>query len=208
MPTTTPWRVALFGGSFDPVHNAHLAIARSAVEQAGLDRLIFLPAAQSPLKQNRPSATSAQRLEMLRAATAGFPWAEVSDWELMQESGPSYSWRTVEHFRSETTGSAEWFWLMGWDQWTALERWNRWEHLASMVSFLVFGRDGEQPVCREGVRAQFLSGQFPGSSTQVREEVAAGRDISGLVSREVQEIIAREGIYRCRTQRGEGEVLA
>lgn len=188
-------RIALFGGSFDPVHNAHLSIARAAVEQAGLDRVIFLPAAQSPLKKTGPSASAEQRLEMLRAAAAGMDWAEVSDWELTQSNGPSYSWKTVDHFRNEVPEPSDWFWLMGWDQWQALERWSRWEYLASMVTFLVFGRDGAEPVSRPGVRAQFLPGQFHGSSTEVRNRLSQGGAVADLIPPGVEAIIRREGLY-------------
>lgn len=132
---------------------------------------------------------------MLRAAAGGLGWAQISDWELTQKSGPSYSWKTVEHFRAEAAVPAEWFWLMGWDQWNVLERWNRWEYLASMVTFLVFGRDGAAPLERPGVRAKFLTGQFHGSSTEARTKVAQGGSITELVPAEVRAIIRRDRLY-------------
>ncbi len=186
-------RIALYGGSFDPVHPAHPAIARAAVGQAELDQVIFLPAAQSPLKTRGPAASGELRVEMLRAALAGESWAEVSGWEL-DRPGPSYSWQTVEHFRKEQP-ETEWFWLMGVDQWQQLERWQRWEHLAGMVTFLVFTRDGLLPQPREGVRAIFLGGEFAGSSTAVRAARREGRDWETLVAPGVAAVIRREGLY-------------
>ncbi|MES2706498.1 MAG: nicotinate (nicotinamide) nucleotide adenylyltransferase [Verrucomicrobiota bacterium] len=187
-------RIAFFGGSFDPVHCGHIAIAQAAVNQSALDRVIFLPAARSPLKHHGPRAGGELRLEMLRSATEGLPWAEVNGWELFRPA-PSYSWQTVEYFTSRNRTPSEWFWLMGTDQWEALEKWSRWEHLASMVTFLVFGRDGGKPLQRSGVRAQFLKGQFHGSSTAIRSEIEAGRGIEGLVPPGVEKIIARNKLY-------------
>jgi nicotinate-nucleotide adenylyltransferase len=186
-------RIALFGGSFDPVHPAHVEVARAAVAQAGLDRVLFLPAAQSPLKAHGPVASGPARLEMLRAALAGKMWAEVSDWELGRP-GPSYSWQTAAHFRAAIP--AGWYWLMGVDQWRQLERWQHWERLAEDVTFLVFTRDGLVPEPRPGVKAQFLTGTFEGSSTAVREARRTGGDWRKLVAPGVAAVIGREALYK------------
>lgn len=171
---------ALFGGSFDPVHAGHLAIARAAREQAGIDRVIFLPAARSPFKENRPAVTAEERLTMLRLAVEGGDGMEVSDWELRREP-PNYSWETAEHFTASGPPGTRWHWLMGADQWEALDRWARPDRLAELVTFLVFARDGVTPRTREGFRAKFLRGEFTGSSTQVRESLAKSGDADGLV---------------------------
>jgi len=192
-----PRRCAFYGGSFDPVHPAHVTVARTAVVQAGLDRVIFLPAAQSPLKADRPEASGADRVEMLRVALAGCPWAEVSDWEL-HRPGPSFSWQTVEHFQEHAGGDTEWFWLMGVDQWEQLPRWQRWEYLAGLVTFLVFTRGGSAPRPRPGVRAIFLSGEFHGSSTAVRAACREGGAWEDLVLPAVAAVIRREGLYHPR----------
>ncbi len=189
-----PRRIALFGGSFDPVHVAHLAIARAAVAQARLDRVIFLPAAQSPLKGHGPVAPGRLRAEMLRVVLADLPWAEVDEWELGQP-GPSYSWQTTAHFRDEAREETEWFWLMGADQWEALPRWQHWDRLAGWVTFLVFARSGQAPQPREGVRAIFLSGEFAGSSTAVRRARREGGAWEALVDARVAAVIRREKLY-------------
>lgn len=187
-------RRALFGGSFDPVHPGHVAIARAAVEQAGLDQVIFLPAAQSPLKSHGPQATGAQRMEMLEAALKDMHWAQVSDWELGRP-GPSYSWQTARHFREAAGSDVSWFWLMGEDQWDQLERWQNWQQLSADVIFLVFTRAGRTPGSREGVRAQFLSGEFPGSSTAIRLARRERSEWKPLVHPDVAAVIDREGLY-------------
>ncbi len=186
-------RIALFGGSFDPPHGAHLAIAREAVALCGLGRVVFVPCQESPLKGKQPGARGVDRLAMLRLATAGLPWASVSDWELSRP-GPSYSWQTAEHFASLYPG-AELHWLMGADQWAALEHWARPEILRERLTFIVFARDGARPVARGGWRAAFLPGEFPGSSTEARRLVAAGESTAGLLPESVAEYALRERLY-------------
>ena len=94
MTNSIPQSIAVFGGSFDPVHNGHVMIARSALEELKLDRLIVMPAAQSPFKPNQQLAPAEARMEWLRLAFAGEPKVEISSWELDQ-GGVSYSIETV-----------------------------------------------------------------------------------------------------------------
>jgi len=187
-----PARLALFGGSFDPPHLAHLAIARAAVEQCGLDRVVFIPCRESPLKGKQPGATGPQRQEMLRLATAGLAWAEVSGWEL-ERPGPSYSWQTAEHFAAEHPGAAL-HWLMGADQWAALERWVRPDVLRELLTFIVFTREGKAPQPREGWRMVHLRGEWAGSSTDARALLAAGEPAPLLLAA-VDAYARRERLY-------------
>lgn len=188
-------RIGLFGGSFDPVHKAHVAVAREAVRQISLDGLIFLPAARSPLKSRGPVASGEVRMEMLRAVVGNASGIEISDWELWQ-SEPSYSWQTVEHFRKVLGPATQLFWVMGEDQWAQLEKWRRWEYLAAEVTFLVFSRDGAQPEPKPGVGAVFLDGSYKGSSTEVREARSRGIDSwKHHLEPEVVQIIERERLY-------------
>lgn len=188
-----PARFALFGGSFDPPHLAHLAIARAAVDQCGLERVVFIPCQESPLKGKLPGARGPQRLEMLRLATAGLAWAEVSGWEL-ERPGPSYSWQTAEHFAAEHPG-AEWHWLMGADQWAALERWARPDVLRERLNFIVFTREGAVPQPREGWRMVHLRGEWAGSSTEARALLAAGAS-APLLPAAVEAYARSAGLYR------------
>jgi nicotinate-nucleotide adenylyltransferase len=186
-------RIALFGGSFDPPHCAHLEIARAAVEHRGLSRVVFVPCRESPLKGRQPGASGAERLEMLRLAVNGLPWAEVSDWELSRP-GPSYSWQTAEHFAKENPDCSL-HWLMGADQWAILERWARPEFLRDTLTFIVFAREGTKPSPRQGWRAIFLPGEFPGSSTEARRRLAAGEYADGLLPPAVEEYAVRHSLY-------------
>ncbi len=186
-------RIALFGGSFDPPHTAHLAIARDAVGQCRLDSVVFLPCRESPLKGKEPGASGTQRLEMLRLATVECPWATVSGWEL-DRPGPSYSWQTVEHFAS-LEPEADLHWLMGEDQWGNLERWARPDYLRERLTFIVFARAGVAPAPRPGWRAVFLSGEYAGSSTEARRRIGAGEPTGGLLPQAVEDYILNARLY-------------
>ncbi|MBQ3217714.1 MAG: nicotinate (nicotinamide) nucleotide adenylyltransferase [Akkermansia sp.] len=165
-------KTCLFGGSFDPVHTGHLAIASAAVQAAGLDRILFLPAACSPFKTGRQHYfTDEQRLAMLRAATATLPQAEVSELDL-QLPPPSYSWRVVEACQA-LYPEDELYWLMGTDQWEQLHRWARYDYLCEQLHFIVYHRD-TPPQAREGVRATFISGHHPASSSAIRRALQLG----------------------------------
>lgn len=161
-----PDRICLFGGSFDPVHEGHLHIARAAQAACRLSRVVFLPAACSPFKQEqRTMFTDEQRLELLQLAIDGIPWAEVSPLDL-QLPPPSWSWRLVEHYR-RLAPQAELYWLMGTDQWQALHRWARYDYLTCHLRFIVYHRD-TPPEPRPGVRSHFISGVHPASSSVIR----------------------------------------
>lgn len=165
-------KTCLFGGSFDPVHAGHLAIAQAAVQEAGLDKVLFLPAACSPFKTGKSSFyTDAQRLHLLQQATAQLPWAEVSDLDLTLPP-PSWSWRLVEA-RHTTHPQEELYWLMGTDQWEQLHKWARYDYLTQHLTFIVYHR-GTAPQPRENVRAIFISGDLPASSSAIRAALLQG----------------------------------
>ncbi len=186
-------RIALFGGTFDPVHEGHLHIARLAHQQAQLNEVIFLPCQQSPHKSARSQASMADRIAMLQLATADEPWIRVDNYEATAPS-PSYSYRTVEYF-VENTPDTEWFWLMGCDQWLALPRWKNPEILARHLTFLVFSRN-ETPQPREGYRMQHLLGDHPASATALRDPKSAHHLHADWLSPAVLDYIHSNGLYR------------
>ncbi|MDB4673248.1 nicotinate (nicotinamide) nucleotide adenylyltransferase [Verrucomicrobiales bacterium] len=171
-------KTALFGGTFDPVHNGHLAIASAAVVQGKLDRVVFVPCFESPHKSGVKSADAAHRFAMLKLATADLPWAEVSDWEIQRET-PSYSWQTAQHFSAEDT---ELFWILGADQWVALERWSKPEVLAALLKFIVFPRDDIELAPKEGFQATFLETRHPASATEIRRLQGVSPHLAAPVS--------------------------
>ncbi len=186
-------RIGLFGGSFDPPHNAHLAIAGAAVSLCHLDKLLFIPCRESPLKGRTPGAPADDRLAMLRLATSALPWAEVCDWEL-HRPGPSYSWQTVEHI-ARTHPGERLYWLMGEDQWKVIERWANPDFLRQHLTFIVFARNGAVPALREGWQHVFLPGEFPGSSTEARTKLAAGNRADDLLPEAVETYAISRRLY-------------
>lgn len=187
-------RVCLFGGSFDPPHLGHTGIAAAAVEQCALDKVIFIPCRQSPLKGKLPGASAEQRTAMLRLALDALPHSSVDEWELTRP-GPSYSWETVAHFR-RSLPHALLHWLMGADQWAAIEKWARPDFLREHLTFIVFARDGLQPQSRDGWRAHFLRGEFPASSTAARSLLAEGKSTAGLLAPAVSDYALQHGLYQ------------
>lgn len=168
-------KTCLFGGSFDPIHSGHLAIAQAAVEQGGAEHVVFLPAACSPFKTGKTAYFPAeQRLDMLYRATQGIAWAEVSDLDLILPP-PSWSWRLVEVWRQRHPQD-ELLWLMGTDQWELLHKWARYDYLTEHLHFIVYHR-GTPPQPRKGVRSTFISGEHPASSSFIRQALQNGTPV-------------------------------
>ncbi len=181
-------KVCLFGGSFDPVHEGHCRIAERAISLCGLDRVVFLPCAQSPLKETPPFLSDAERLMLLKRALVDRPWASVDALDLTLPK-PSWTWRLVSTWKKRHPGH-ELFWLMGSDQWDEFEQWSRPEYLARHLTFIVHHRGGA-PAPRPGVRTLFIEGRHPASSSQIRALLASG---SGIPSSWLHPDVAR---YLC-----------
>ncbi len=192
-------KTCLFGGSFDPIHSGHLLMAAEAQRACGLGRVVFLPAARSPFKLESSALFSdEQRLELLRLATADLPWAEVSELDLRLPA-PSWSWRVVEAWRAQYPQD-ELFWLMGTDQWEQLHRWARYEYLVEQLHIIVYARGkgaAARPRPREDVRASFIHGHHPASSSEIRRALLAGASLPGGWMPEAAEKQARQLMATC-----------
>jgi len=163
-------KIALFGGTFDPVHDGHLHIADLAREAFKLDEIRWIPCWISPHKQDRQPAPAADRLQMLRLATANCPWSVVDPIEI-ERRGPSYSIDTAREM-SRRFPDARLFWIMGTDQWNVLPSWAESEKLADLVEFIVISR-GDAPKPRKGFRLHPLHATHPASATEIRNTIAA-----------------------------------
>lgn len=190
-----PRRVALFGGTFDPVHLGHLTIARTAKEDLDLDQVLFIPCRQSPHKDRPALAGNDERINMLELALAEEPWAHVSKIEL-QSKAPSYSWLTAESM-SRIHPDCRLFWLMGSDQWSVIDTWSRPEHLASMVDFIVHDRSGTSRP-RTDFKAHFISGAHPASAHEIRTSAPHNLP-SHWLHPAVAEFIRSRGLYGCQS---------
>ncbi len=182
--------VALLGGSFDPPHFGHLALARAALEQTLVERVVFIPASQSPLKSHQAQATAQQRLAMVTAAIDGDARFSVSDWEL-QRQGPSYSIDTVKAFRSGNPGVI-FYWILGGDQVRQLDKWHCIDALSRLVRFIAYQRDSAadgptlgslSPITNSSFNIHWLEGEaLPYASSSIRDALSAGHEAKGLPS--------------------------
>ena len=188
-------KLGIFGGSFDPVHLGHLLVAQAAMEELELDRLFFIPAAQSPFKPENQPAPATLRLQWLRLALAGKTNCEIDEQEI-RRGGVSYSIDTVRQYRRDFPG-AELFYLIGADQAGQLSHWREAPELARLVEFVVIPRPGE-PVPRLAApfRGQALRG-FPlgVSSSEIRARCRAGLAITHLVPPAVAEAVKNNRLY-------------
>lgn len=185
-------RVGIFGGTFDPVHHGHLLMAEAALEQLDLDRVLFIPAALSPFKQDRPpGATPEQRLRMLRLATASEPRFEVDDRELHRK-GPSFTLDTVHSLLGDHPG-VRFLLLIGADNLGELDRWHGVGELRNLVDFAVLDRDGGPFVDTGGFPV--VRRRFDLSSTEIRDRLARGLSVRFMVPSSVYEVIMSEHPY-------------
>ena len=186
-------RTVLFGGTFDPVHNAHLEIARAAKGRFGLRCVLFVPAANPPHKSHGAQASYEDRVRMLQLACAGEPGFEVSRIEQTAEARPSYSIDTIEKVRA--SGIMELSFLIGADAFAEITTWHRWQDVVSLVEFIVVTRPGAVYQIPPQATVHELGGlQIPVSSSEIRQRLAAGdRDVP--VPPAVQRYIHEHALY-------------
>jgi nicotinate-nucleotide adenylyltransferase len=188
-------RLGFYGGSFDPVHNGHLLVAQAAVEELALDRLVFLPAAQSPFKPDSRPAPAPERLRLLRLALAGRNRFSLDDREI-RRGGVSYTVDTLRELIADHP-DARLFYLVGADNVATLPKWKDAAALAAMVEFVVIPRPGSASAPLPGsFRGRELKGFPQGVSTsEKRERFRAGLPVDMLVPPPVAEAIANQRLY-------------
>jgi nicotinate-nucleotide adenylyltransferase len=188
-------RIGLFGGSFDPVHLGHLLVAQAAIEDLELDRLFFIPAAQSPFKPETIPTTPMERVRLLRLALAGFCCCEIDEQEI-RRGGISYTIETLRDYARHFP-KAELFHLIGADSVAKLQEWREANELARLAQFVVIPRPSQAPVNFPApFRGRMLKGfPFDVSSSQIRARVKAGLSIDHLVPPFVTEAIRAAKLY-------------
>lgn len=195
-------KIGIMGGSFDPVHNGHLAIARDALDKVPLDKVLFVPAAQAPLKSGAVRASAEDRVAMLRLALGDkLPSAfEVCDFEL-RKGGVSYSIDTARELR-RLFPKDELFWIIGADQTTRLPEWREIRALADLVEFVVMRRpgcavDGGSLSAMPWLRWRTCEGRLvDASSTEIRRRARAGLPVDALMPRLAVEFLVKNNLYR------------
>jgi len=188
-------KIGLLGGSFDPVHFGHLLVAQAAVEELVLDRLFFIPAAQSPFKPENEPVPALVRLQLLRLALAGKTNCEIDEQEIGR-GGISYTIETVRDY-TRRFPHAELFYLIGADNAAKLNEWRDANELARLAEFVAIPRPGGAPAnFPPPFRGRTLKG-FPlgVSSSEIRARVKAGLPINSLVPQPVAEAIRVANLY-------------
>jgi len=201
-------KIALLGGTFDPVHLGHTTVASAAVEHLGAEKVLFVPARRSPLKKCFPIASDEDRLNMISLAIEGNDKFDVSDYEL-RKPGPSYTLETVMHFEEKLGNEISICWLMGADCIDDLPQWYRVEELLDRCDLCTMFRAGcEKPDFEQfellwGVqqveklrRNVIATPLIDISSTEIRSRLCGGEDVSEVLAPAVAKYISGHTLYR------------
>lgn len=195
-------KVGVLGGTFDPIHLAHIYIAKEAKLKLNLDKVIFMPAGSQPLKQDKSVTEASLRFKMVQKAIESYDGFEVSDYEIKKE-GMSYTCETLEHFKSD---NYETYFITGADCLMSLEQWKGVRRIFELCKFVVFTRPGfastelikQKEKIENKYNGTIILLEVPGfeiSSTEIREKIKAGEDVKKYIPKEVLDIINRENLY-------------
>ena len=183
--------IGIFGGSFNPIHNGHIALAKAFLEKENLNEVWFFVSPQNPFKVNQQLLADHLRLELVRKAIADNPHFRASDYEF-QLPKPSYTWNTLQHL-SHDYPTHRFTLLVGGDNWAAFDRWYHAEDILSNYKIVVYPRRGQE-IDKSTLPTNVSLLQTPlidVSSTDVRQRVEQGEDISKLVPEEILNDIQR-----------------
>ncbi len=198
-------RIGVLGGTFDPAHMAHIALGKAAIQEAGLTRLIVMPAYIQPFKQQKHVTDDEHRLEMTRLAFADVENAEVSTFEI-DRAEVSYTYDTLTELRKEYKDSRIFF-ITGTDAFLIIDTWYKGIDLLKNFSFAVSARPGcemeKLDAKIEEYRKKYATnvvklaaGMLDISSSMIRQRYRQGEPISGLVPENVERYIAKHGLYQ------------
>ena len=182
-------RTGLYGGSFDPVHIGHLAVAKSAKEQFELDRVIFIPTGTMPHKRGT-AATDSERVKMLELSFDDEAFM-ISDYEINREE-ISYSADTVEYFK-KLYPEDEIFFIIGGDSYAYIDKWYQPERIFANSTVLVFPREGEK-IMPPAVELKVEPVRV--SSSEIRKKINSGENVSNLLKKEVFDYIIENNLYQ------------
>lgn len=198
-------KIGIFGGSFDPVHLGHTGLAEDAVKQAGLDKVVFIPAGIQPFKLDKKQASGEDRLEMLRLAAGNAERFEISTYELDNE-GVSYSYLTMRAMKEMYGEDVKLYFITGTDAFLKIDKWKNAEELLTEYSYVIGTRPGykqeELRLYIEDIRRKYGTEiinidnvQVDVSSTEIRDIISRGGSAEGLISPEVERYIKDNGLY-------------
>jgi len=203
-------RVGIFGGTFDPIHLGHLAVARSIQSSLGLDNVVFVPAGQPWLKADTPVSRVEDRVQMLRLALARRRALELSTIEA-DRPGPSYTVDTMETLQRQLGSDADFFFLLGSDALMDIAKWKEPQRLIQLCQLVAFARPGfglptmeALEVAVPGISMRVVFAEVPQvniRATDIRRRIAEGRSIQRLVPRAVERYILEHGLYEAGSRR-------
>lgn len=199
-------RCGIIGGTFDPIHYAHLYIAYEAKIQLNLDKIIFMPAGIQPFKAENKVTDSWLRYDMVKQAIEPYEEFSVSTYEIDKE-GLSFTYETLEHFKNILGEECELFFITGADCLMSIDKWREVSKILSLCTFVVFSRGGfDNEVLKrrkEEVEEKFKCNiiilnlkQLEISSTDIRERVKNGRRIDFFVPEKVNRLIIENNLYK------------
>ncbi len=194
-------KIALYGGTFDPVHKGHLEVARAAADALALDRVLFVPVGRPPHRGRQPEAPYKNRLAMVELACAADPRFEASDLEAERPGGePNYSIDTIHRVKADLTMGDRLFFVIGCDAFADIRTWHRWEEVVREVEWIVVSRPGTE--CSEdlvpaGTRVQWLRDlAVPVSSTELRRKLSANDSVDEWLPAATADYLRTNGLYR------------
>jgi nicotinate-nucleotide adenylyltransferase len=186
-------KIALFGGTFDPIHDAHLTVAREARAVFRLDRVVFIPAAYPPHKRGQTSAPYEDRYRMVELACREEPNFVAS--RLEEGRSTSYTVDTLERLRRDTHPEDTLYFLIGADAFAEIRTWRRWKDVLGMATFIVVTRPGHQYESPPGAKVERLETvALPISSSEIRDKLAQGLP-AAEVPEPVLAYIRERGLY-------------
>jgi nicotinate-nucleotide adenylyltransferase len=182
-------RTGILGGTFDPVHNAHLAIAGAALRALGLDKILWLPTG-APAYRPAPVAAAMHRVAMLRLAIAGEPRYVIDERELRPEAS-GFTFDSVRALKDEKP-DAKFTLLMGADQYAKRDAWHRWPDLEKLCDIAVVARPGSNVSANATTIPMTPT---PISANEIRARLARGEDVSAMLPPAVLGYIREKGLY-------------
>lgn len=188
-------KTGIFGGSFNPIHNGHISLARQLKEMAGLDEVWLMVSPQNPMKQQTNLLSDEARLQMARLALKNEPGIIASDYE-MRLPKPSYTWLTLQAL-SRDYPERQFVLMIGGDNWAIFDKWYHAADILRNYQIVVYPRRDEQPVRKElPASVTILEAELLDiSSTEIRQRIREGRSIQKMVPPSVEAFIKQEGYY-------------
>lgn len=197
-------KIAIFGGSFNPIHNAHIKLVQRFVSEVSLDFVYFVPTYVTPLKDNTSVISADHRLKMCELALTAFDNFKVSDVEIKRQ-GMSYSSDTIAYFK-ELYKDSELYFIMGADMFLTLEKWHNFEYIFENVTILTAPRDDSDYAvlldkseeykkysCKAHITKDIIEDL---SSTMLRDMIKNNKDVSAYMNKDVISYIAYHNLYR------------